>query len=87
MSCCGPQSCKNFDDDREGVSDDDLARFGGDDIPCPNCNAAVYHDATQCARCGHAMTDASTSKPTPAWIPLAAAGAALGLLMLALLIR
>lgn len=82
MSCCGPRNCNNFDDDREGLSDADLAKFGGDDISCPSCGATVYHDASQCNRCGHAMTEASLTKRTPAWIPMLAAGAALGIVLM-----
>lgn len=59
MSCCGPKSCQNFDEDREGVSDADLKKFGGDDIECPWCGADLYHDAAYCSSCGHAITDRS----------------------------
>jgi hypothetical protein len=81
MSCCGPRSCTTFDDDREGVSEADLARFGGDGIGCPECGAEVYHDASMCHACGHAMTDRSLSRGTPAWVPLLAAGAVLGIVL------
>lgn len=81
MSCCGPRQCNNFDDDREGVSEDDLARFGGDDVECPSCGASVYHDAALCHKCGHAITDREMKKPMPAWVPLAAAGAVLGIVL------
>jgi predicted amidophosphoribosyltransferase len=81
MSCCGPRQCNNFDEDRESVSEDDIARFGGDGIACPACGAGVYHDAPLCARCGHAMTDDSLRRRTPAWVPLLAAGAILGILL------
>lgn len=81
MSCCGPRSCRNFDEDREGVSDADLARFGGDDAECPNCGASVYHDAPLCHECGHAIRDDERKKRMPIWIPLLAAGAALGMIL------
>ncbi|HVZ94289.1 MAG TPA: hypothetical protein VG797_07255 [Phycisphaerales bacterium] len=59
MGCCNsPRTCGNFDDDREGLSDSDLNRFGGDEIACPNCGADMYHDAALCAKCGHAITEA-----------------------------
>ena len=33
MGCCGgPQQCRDFDSDAEGLSASDLERFGGDDI-------------------------------------------------------
>lgn len=78
MSCCGPRSCHDFDDEREGPSDSDLARFGGDDISCPSCGASVYHDVPICHACGHAIRDAELTKKTPAWVPLLAVGAVLG---------
>lgn len=85
MSCCnGPRCCNNFDEDREGVSEADLARFGGDDAECPKCGESVYHDAALCPSCGHAILDAERTRPMPAWIPLAAVGAALGMILLAL---
>ena len=62
MSCgCGPSGCgahkrdESFDPDFEGPSADDIARFGGDDIECPDCGASVYHDAPMCPRCGYAL--------------------------------
>lgn len=67
MACgCGPNKCSDFDDDREGVDEQDLARFGGDEIPCPSCGAEVYHDAPQCHRCGHSMMryDHDRKRPT-----------------------
>lgn len=71
MSCC-PRPDDTPLHDREMPSCEDLDRFGGDDIACPNCGSDVYHDATQCHVCGHAMTDASVSKGMPGWVPLAA---------------
>lgn len=58
MSCCGNNKfgCA-FDADQEGPSEADIARFGADDIPCPDCGTAVYHDAPLCQNCGHAMTE------------------------------
>lgn len=81
MSCCGPRKSRDFDEGREGLSDADLARFGSDAIECPECGAEVYHDAAMCPQCGHAMTEASLRKRTPVWIPLLAAGAALGMIL------
>ena len=66
MSCgCNGRECGlPFDPDLEGPSASDIDRFGGDDIPCPECGADVYHDAAQCNACGHFMTDASQSGAT-----------------------
>lgn len=73
MPCgCGPSSCKDFDDDREGVGQDDLARFGGDGIECPSCKATVYHDASLCPKCGHAMTSESLQRPSKIGVPTVA---------------
>jgi len=60
MSCCGPRNAPDFDDEREGLSDADLARFGGDEIACPACGADVYADAPMCSRCGRALLDGET---------------------------
>lgn len=82
MSCCGPKNCDNFDEDREGISRSDLARFGGDDVECPACGASVYHDAALCHECGHAILERELKKRMPVWIPLLAAGAALGMILI-----
>ena len=60
---------------------DDLARFGGDDISCPSCGSDVYHDASQCHVCGHAMTDASLYQGPRGWVPLAAVLVVLGMVL------
>jgi len=73
MPCgCGPNSCQDFDDDREGVAEDDLARFGGDDVPCPKCGAGVFHDVALCPKCGHAIMDNDLDKPAKINIPVIA---------------
>jgi hypothetical protein len=73
MACgCGPKSCKDFDDDREGVDESDIARFGGDDVTCPECNASVYHDATLCHKCGHAMQRDDGYAPMKISVPVIA---------------
>ncbi|MBL8744940.1 MAG: hypothetical protein JNK58_01145 [Phycisphaerae bacterium] len=82
MSCCGPKNCNDLDEDREGPSEGDLARFGGDDINCPACGASVYHDAALCHECGHAILDRETGRKIPLWIPLLAAAAALGIILM-----
>lgn len=85
MSCCGPQGCQNFDDEREGISDEDLARFGGDDIDCPKCGASLYHDASQCSKCGHAFMDEERAVGTPTWVPLTAIALVAGIVLLFML--
>lgn len=58
MGCCGgPRCAADFDGDREGLSEEDLCRFGGDEAECPHCGAEMYADATLCPRCGMAVGD------------------------------
>ncbi len=78
-SCCGPQSCPDFDPDAEGPSEADLARFGGDDATCPACGADVYHDAPLCHECGHALTDDAAYSASSTRKTVILIGAALGL--------
>lgn len=65
MSCrsCDRYGCE-FDPDQEGPSDADIARFGNDDITCPQCGTGVYHDSPLCQSCGHAITDADLQGKT-----------------------
>ncbi|MFI4854081.1 MAG: hypothetical protein ACIAQF_03750 [Phycisphaerales bacterium JB065] len=57
MGCCGNNKfgCE-FNADDEGPSAADVARFGSDDFPCPECGEMVYHDSALCQSCGHAIT-------------------------------
>ncbi len=81
MPCgCGPQSCQDFDPDAEGVSADDLARFGGDEIVCPSCGADVYHDAALCQECGHALTDEAGYRASSIKTTVIVVGGAIGLI-------
>jgi hypothetical protein len=80
MPCgCGPQSCPDFDPDAEGLSEADLARFGGDDTTCPSCGADVYHDAALCQECGWALTDEAAYRPSSIKTTVILVGGALGL--------
>ena len=89
MPCCpGPRDCNDFDPEREGVDEADLARFGGDadndddsESRCPECGAGMYHDAALCPRCGLAVTPVPAGLRSRRWVPVAAALAALGLLL------
>ena len=72
MGCCKhPEHGCEFDPNSEAPSADDVARFGGEDIECPNCGSDVYHDAALCHTCGHAMEHAPTGQPKP-WVMLTA---------------
>lgn len=65
MGCCnGPRESPDFCADREGPSDDDLARFGGDDVPCPTCGEEMYVDASVCPACGYIVGD-TRAIPSP----------------------
>jgi len=56
MGCCGgPQQCESFDSDHEGLSEADLARFGGDEAVCRSCGSDYYADASICPNCGEAV--------------------------------
>ncbi len=56
MSCgCKPRTGPEFDADREGPSCEDLERFNSDIATCPDCGGDLYHDATICPSCGHAI--------------------------------
>ena len=71
MGCCsGPRPGQPRDID-EGPSDDDIARFGGDEINCPECSAEVYYDATFCHQCGYVMEERATGA-SKKWIAVAA---------------
>ncbi len=76
MGCCsGPRPGMPREID-EGPSDADIARFGGDEITCPECATEVYHDATFCHECGHVMEDRSGGSKK--WIGVAAVIALIG---------
>lgn len=91
MPCCpGPRDCPDFDPDREGLDEADLARFGGEDSDdpgdemeanCPKCGAGMYHDAALCPRCGLGVTPVPAGLRSRRWVPVAAALAALGMLL------
>ena len=64
MGCCGgPQQCRDFDSDAEGLSASDLERFGGDDAVCRNCGETYYADAPICPRCGEAALEPDAGAP------------------------
>jgi len=74
MACgCGPSGCgahkrdESFDPDFEGPSAADVARFGSDDIECPDCGATVFFDAPLCHRCGHAFMDGEGHRAGSGW--------------------
>jgi uncharacterized protein (DUF983 family) len=82
MGCCGGK-CHGpeFDEDREGVCEADVERFGGDGIRCPECGADVFHDAVLCQECGHAMTEESIARKPPQWVLFVAGAAVIGIVL------
>lgn len=70
MSCpTSPRTGPEFDPDFEGPSDEDIARFGGDEDTCPECGVEVYHDVAMCPSCGSAIADRQESgAPAKPWI-------------------
>ena len=72
MTCCGNSNHgQAFDPECEAPLEEDVARFGGDGITCPSCDADVYHDAAMCGACGHAMVK-EPSGPRSPWIRVTA---------------
>lgn len=60
----------DFDDDAldDGPSDEDLARFSGEQAHCPACGAEIWDDAAICPQCGEVLDgDTSRSTPLDAW--------------------
>jgi ribosomal protein S27AE len=85
MSCCGgPRSAPDFDCDAEGLSREDLERFGGDEIECPSCGEPVFAEAPMCPRCGvaimaeHDAAEGSRQTVTVLMVGMVVAMAALG---------
>lgn len=53
--------------DPEGPSEEDLDRFGGDGVTCPNCDRDVYDGLDTCPHCNadlHAKGEARASMAT-----------------------
>jgi hypothetical protein len=84
MSCCpGPDHGCAFDPDREGPSEDDIARFNGETADCPSCGEAVYDQAGVCQACGHVFDPTgSVSKFPKAAVGVIAVAVVVGLLVL-----
>jgi len=67
MGCCNTKHGRDFDPNDEGLSCEDIARYGGDDIACPVCGEDVYHDAAMCHACGYVIEHEPAGK-SKAWI-------------------
>ncbi len=72
MPCC-PHRPENFDPDREGPSDADLARFACDTAACPKCGEEIYDEAQWCPACGAVVSGEVGAVATKTWIIIAAA--------------
>lgn len=74
MACnCGPQCGPDRDID-EGPDEADIARFGSETVPCPECGAEVYDEAEWCHKCGRVMADPAAAKGAKPWVLLTVAG-------------
>lgn len=47
----------------EGLSPDDLDRFGDDTGYCPHCGAEVWDEAPYCPECNEPLPDGASSRP------------------------
>jgi hypothetical protein len=54
---------RRVDDNDEGPSADDLARFGHETAYCPHCGAEVWDDAQQCPSCQQWMEQPAAINP------------------------
>lgn len=74
------------DQDDDGPSTEDLARFADVTIPCPACGTRVMDDVAICWKCGHAIDDPvpQTSTP-PTWAMVVGVGLILVIIALAIL--
>lgn len=79
-SSCGPRPGQPREID-EGPSEADIARFGGDEITCPECDAEVYYDATFCHECGHVMEERKVGAGKK-WIGVTAGIALVGFVLI-----
>ena len=57
-------------DDPEAPDEEDLERFGGDMIRCPDCGEEIYDEAPRCPSCGTWLSgaDRAGSGRLPAWL-------------------
>jgi hypothetical protein len=54
---------RRVDDEDDGPSADDLARFGHESGFCPHCGAEVWDDSQQCPSCGKWMDGPRIRRP------------------------
>lgn len=59
-----------FDEDREGPSEADLERFGGETTLCPSCGGEVWDGATICPGCGAIADEMSGGRGRGAWVTI-----------------
>ncbi|QOJ00170.1 MAG: zinc-ribbon domain-containing protein [Phycisphaeraceae bacterium] len=52
----------------ECPSAEDVARFGGDTLPCPECGTHLYDEAEFCHSCGHVMPHVKEAKGPPVYV-------------------
>jgi len=63
--------CPDVDDeyDDQGPSEEDIARFAGDEAFCPDCGALIWDQAEICPKC-HAYIggNATSRSPVQRWV-------------------
>ena len=50
----------------DGLTDEDLERFGGDTMACPHCGDEVYDEAPYCPACGEPLDESLGARPPAA---------------------
>jgi hypothetical protein len=49
----------------EGPSEEDVARFNHETVPCPECGTQVYDESEWCHKCGRAMAAKDSDESVP----------------------
>lgn len=58
-----------FEEDDEGPSPEDVARFSDATVRCSNCGTEMLDDVALCWKCGHAVgVDAKHGGGAPVWV-------------------
>ena len=74
----------------ENPSEEDIARFGSETVPCAGCGAEIYDEAEWCHKCGRAQRAAGdaddgeggAARGVPVWV-MVTAGVVVGGVLIA----